>query len=162
MLLRKSTVKDLPTIMDIINQARIYLKQNGIDQWQNGYPDQNDIRSDIERDNSYVLVAEEVLAGTAAVSFDGKTYNYIKGRWLTTGNYGTVHRLAVSSAYRNTGAAGIMMKHIEQLCIENKAQSIRIDTHGDNKAMRRFLENAVSNTANYTWKMEAKDWLMKN
>jgi ribosomal protein S18 acetylase RimI-like enzyme len=141
MLLRESTFNDLPEIMNIINQARAYLKQNRIDQWQNGYPDQNDIRSDIERDNSYVLVAEEVLAGTAAVSFDGeKTYNYIKGRWLTTGNYGTVHRLAVSSAYRNTGAAGIMMKHIEQLSIENKAQSIRIDTHDENKAMRRFLE----------------------
>jgi GNAT superfamily N-acetyltransferase len=141
MLFRKSSINDLSEIMEIFHHARIYLKENGVDQWQNGYPHENIIRDDIEKEYSYVLVKEGVIIGTAALFFDGeKTYNYIKGSWLTSGSYGTVHRVAVSSAYRNTGAASIMMKHIEQLCTENNAQSIRIDTHEDNKTMRRFLE----------------------
>jgi len=141
MILRKAVMDDLPLIMEIIAQARFYLKENGVDQWQDGYPSECDIKSDIAKGNSYVLVSEEMLIGTAAVIFDGeKTYSYIEGKWLTEGSYGTVHRIAVSSAHRNTGAAGIMMEHIEKLCMENKMLSIRIDTHEDNKPMRRFLE----------------------
>jgi len=141
MVMRKATVHDIPGIMEIIKQARAYLKENGVDQWQNGYPDENVILNDILNENSYVLVSEEALIGTAAVIFDGeKTYDYIEGKWLTDGNYGTVHRLAVASPYRSSGAAGIMMNLIERLCIDNKMQSIRIDTHEDNKPMRRFLK----------------------
>ena len=75
MVMRKATVHDIPGIMEIIKQARAYLKENGVDQWQNGYPDENVILNDILNENSYVLVSEEALIGTAAVIVDGeKTY----------------------------------------------------------------------------------------
>ena len=72
MILRKAVMDDLPLIMEIIDQARFYLKENGVDQWQDGYPSECDIKSDIAKGNSYVLVSEEMLIGTAAVIFDAK------------------------------------------------------------------------------------------
>ncbi|MGI6140515.1 MAG: GNAT family N-acetyltransferase [Caldicoprobacterales bacterium] len=141
MLLRKSTPDDLTGIMDIIKQAQTYMNENGIDQWQDNYPDENVISNDIKNCYSYVLVEKGILIGTAAVLFDGeKTYDSIHdGEWLTSGKYAAVHRVAVSSAYRNTGAAAAMMKHIEQLCVQNEVYSIKIDTHEDNLPMRKFL-----------------------
>jgi GNAT superfamily N-acetyltransferase len=141
MELRKSTLNDHPKIMEIIRQAQAYMKENNLDQWQDGYPDEDIIRKDMEKGCSYVLVHKGILAGTAAVIFDGeKTYEKIyDGEWLTTGDYAVVHRVAVSSVYRNTGAAMIMMKHIEELCIRRGIHSIKIDTHEDNKPMRKFL-----------------------
>lgn len=36
--LRKATIKDLDPIWQIIQSGKQYLKQQGIDQWQNHYP----------------------------------------------------------------------------------------------------------------------------
>ena len=43
MILRKAVMDDLPLIKEIIDQARFYLKENGVDQWQDGYPSECDI-----------------------------------------------------------------------------------------------------------------------
>ena len=48
MLLGKSTPDDLTGIMDIIKQAQTYMNENGIDQWQDNYPDENVISNDIK------------------------------------------------------------------------------------------------------------------
>ena len=43
MEIRKSKKSDVLQIVEIINQAKAYLKENGIPQWQNGYPDACDV-----------------------------------------------------------------------------------------------------------------------
>ncbi|MDU2111026.1 MAG: hypothetical protein E7E92_00735, partial [Clostridiales bacterium] len=37
---RKSTKSDVTKIMEIVKQAQEYFKSQGIDQWQNGYPNE--------------------------------------------------------------------------------------------------------------------------
>ena len=139
---RKADLSDLQGIMDIIRQAQDYMKANGIDQWQNGYPDEYTISDDINKGCSYVLTDNKTLAGTAAVLFDGeKTYDHIyNGEWITSGEYAAVHRVAMAGTYRNTGAAIYMMKCIEDLCRSKGIYSIKIDTHEDNLPMRKFLK----------------------
>jgi RimJ/RimL family protein N-acetyltransferase len=138
---RNASFDDLPTIMEIIRQAKIYMNENNLDQWKDGYPDEQIIGNDIKKYCSYVLVHNGTLVGTAAVFFDEeKTYRQIfGGSWLTHGDYAVVHRVAVSSAFRNTGAATVMMKHIEQLSLGKGVHSVKIDTHEDNLPMRKFL-----------------------
>ncbi len=139
---RKASFDDLPAIMEIIRQAKIYMNENNLDQWKDGYPSEDVIGDDIKKNCSYALIHNGTLVGTAAVFFDGeKTYHQIfGGSWLTLGDYAVVHRVAVSSAYRNTGAAAKMMKHIEQLSLCKGVNSIKIDTHEDNLPMRKFLK----------------------
>lgn len=62
---RKSTKEDLTDIMAIIRDAQAYFKNNNIDQWQNGYPNEDSILSDIESKESYVLVDDNEIIGTA-------------------------------------------------------------------------------------------------
>ena len=47
MELRTAAPEDLGKIMELIDQAKAFLKRNGVDQWQNGYPDQTCIEEDI-------------------------------------------------------------------------------------------------------------------
>ena len=56
---RKSTKNDVPKIMNIVKQAQNYFKEQGIDQWQNNYPNDEVINNDInniwERENEYSI-----------------------------------------------------------------------------------------------------------
>ena len=59
--LRRATKADLPAILTIINEAKAYLKEQGINQWQAGYPTNQDIEKDIEQQISYVLMVMDRL-----------------------------------------------------------------------------------------------------
>lgn len=139
---RKSTKEDLKDIMAIIRDAQAYFKNNNIDQWQNGYPNEDSILSDIESKESYVLVDDNEIIGTAYLSFAGESdYDVIyEGKWLSHEDYAVVHRIAVKNDLKGKGIAGEIFKAIEKICLERGIHDIKIDTHRDNKSMQRFLE----------------------
>jgi GNAT superfamily N-acetyltransferase len=141
MQFRKAVEPDLPGIMNIIRQAQAYMKKSGIDQWQNGYPNEETILDDINKGYSYVLAEGHSILGTVAVIFGiEKTYNRIyEGQWLNAGSYATVHRIAVSSEHKGSGLAGAIMKYIESICLSKDVHSIKVDTHEDNKSMQNCL-----------------------
>lgn len=64
---RKAVETDLNAVMNIISQAQNYLKEQGIDQWQNGYPNRQTIINDIENGHSYVLLKDDIIVGTVAI-----------------------------------------------------------------------------------------------
>lgn len=138
---RKAAETDLSGIMKIIRQAQAYMKQSGIDQWQNGYPNEETIRNDIKNGCSYVLSEGSRILGTVAAIFGiEKTYiNIYEGQWLSNGSYLTIHRIAVASGHKGRGLAGVMLKHIEDMCLDKNVHSIKVDTHEDNKSMQNFL-----------------------
>ena len=140
--LRKTTIEDISMVMNIIEAGKAYLKSNGIDQWQNGYPNEAIIKADIEDGYGYVLVCEGKIVGTVALSFDGEPwYDDIReGKWLTNGDFLVVHRLAVSPEVRGTDVASEIMRQAERLCNFRDVHSIKIDTHEANRIMQRFIK----------------------
>ncbi|MCM2532950.1 hypothetical protein NDK43_11820 [Neobacillus pocheonensis] len=54
--------------MMIIKRAQV--KRNNIDQWQNNYPNRQTIKDDILKGYSYVLLNDENIVATTAISFD--------------------------------------------------------------------------------------------
>ena len=69
MIFRKIVIDDLKTVMKIIEDGKNQLKKLGINQWQNGYPDEKDILKDIENNESYVVEISGQIVGTAVISF---------------------------------------------------------------------------------------------
>ena len=51
MEIRKSHLDDVQRIMTLIHQAQNYFKQQNIDQWQDGYPNEETIEKDISKTN---------------------------------------------------------------------------------------------------------------
>ena len=139
---RKSRIEDIPEMMEIVRQAQEYFKSKDIDQWQDGYPNEENLRGDIEADESYVMLLDGKIVATTAISFRGEsTYDKIyEGNWLSNGKYGVVHRVAVSNKHKGKGLSHEIMKFSQNMCKELGYNSIKIDTHRDNFVMRGLLE----------------------
>ena len=141
MVFRKTRNEDIPEVMKMIDQAKAYMKESGIDQWQNGYPNAESIQRDIDHEYSYVMEEDGKVIGTMAVIFDGEpTYDKIyDGAWKTTEEpYAAVHRVAVDAECKGKGIAGAMIEEVAKLCRERGVRSIKNDTHRDNKSMQRM------------------------
>lgn len=138
---RRAKKEDVKDIMIIVKMAQDYFKEQEIDQWQKGYPNEDVIKKDINDDHSYVLTDDGKVVGTTFLSFDGEeTYKTIyEGEWLTNGIYAVIHRIAVDRNFKRKGIASEILKGIENKCKE-KVKSIKIDTHKANIAMQRFLQ----------------------
>lgn len=139
---RKAVESDAVRIMDIIRQSQDYLKNCGINQWQNNYPNRETILDDIRSNRGCVLEKDGMVIGTVAIAFDGeKTYDRIyEGEWLSDCRYAVIHRIAVDSGNKGSGIATEMLKYIEGMCLNRDVHSIRVDTHRENASMRRMLE----------------------
>lgn len=137
---RLAEKSDLNKIMEIIEEAKNYLKTLGIDQWQNGYPNEETIINDIKNKGFFVLEEEEIMGVTFIGLTKDSTYDKIyEGQWLNNGKYGVIHRMAVGSKYRKTGTASLLMKYIEEYLKSKDIRSIKVDTHRGNTTMHNFL-----------------------
>ena len=104
MKLRLTTTNDLNAVMTIINQAKKYFKEQGINQWQDGYPNENSIINDIDHQEAYALEINGEIVATAMISKALEpNYNYIDGKWLQNANYITVHRIAIRNDQKGNG-----------------------------------------------------------
>lgn len=143
--LRRATKADLPAILTIINEAKAYLKEQGINQWQAGYPTNQDIEKDIEQQISYVLMVDGQIAGTAALWPDNDVnYDDIKeGSWRGNPDdkYMSIHRIAISSKFRGQHLSEKMMQGLFTISTILGYDEIRIDTHPLNKGMQKVITN---------------------
>ncbi len=147
MILRKAALSELPIIWVILQQAIEQRKQDGSDQWQNGYPSEQTVYDDIANDHAYVLIDQQEIIAYAAILFaEEPAYNSIIGKWLSNGDSAVVHRVAVADAVKGRGVATHLFKAIEDLCFEQKIYSIKVDTNFDNAPMLRILDKL-----NYTY-----------
>ena len=139
----KTKRKDLEPIMKIIGEAQVFLASHNIDQWQNGYPNEEAILRDITNNVSYIITSKDsILIGTAMFSTKKEpTYKSIEGEWITKSDskYGVIHRMAVTNEFRKKGIAKFIFEQCEQLLLQNNIESMRIDTHEDNLAMQGLL-----------------------
>ena len=138
---RKAAESDVIRIMEIIRQAQEYLKNCGINQWQNNYPNADTVLNDISKEYAYVLEKDGMVVGTVAVAFDGeRTYDTIyEGEWLGESQYAVIHRIAVESGQKGSGIASEIIGEIEEICLSRDVHSIRVDTHRGNKPMQKLL-----------------------
>ena len=139
---RKGEERDLERIMVLVADAQNWFREQGIDQWQDGYPTSEIISDDILGGENYVVELNDVVIATFVASFAGEpTYSVIKGRgWLNEKPYAVVHRIAVADECRRKGIAKEILHFTEEQCAERGIENIRIDTHCDNKAMRSLLK----------------------
>lgn len=138
MKLRLTKTQDLDAVMNIINQAKAYFKEQAINQWQDGYPNEISIINDISRQEAYVLEDDDEIIATVMISKTIESnYNHIDGKWLQDDNYLVIHRIAIRDDQKGRGLAKIILD--EAIKLFENMPSIRMDTHDDNLSMQRFL-----------------------
>lgn len=136
---------DVPAIMEIIAQARVWMDANGIDQWTEDYPAATDYRNDMARGECYVLTCGgQVGAVFTLYARPEESYAAITdGKWGGGEEpYASIHRCAVGSQWRGSGLAGEMAAAWEELARGMGLGWLRIDTHKKNKAMLGLLRKS--------------------
>lgn len=147
--LRYADVADMPEILKIYEQARIFMKENGNEsQWglpspgKALWPSQDSILDKISKKWQYICETEsdgkKITAATFAFTngIPEKAYDSIfEGKWPDDGteSYGVIHCFA--SSFRAKGAAAYCVDWALKIC-----GYLKIDTHPNNRPMRSFLE----------------------
>lgn len=143
MKIRLSKREDIPEIMVIIEDAKTYLASQNIDQWQNGYPNTEQIENDIKKGESYVVFNDKnkIVATSMFTVNPEPTYKVIDGNWIIDEliKYGVVHRMAVKKEFRKLHLATFMFDAFHQQLKNNHIQSLKIDTHEDNVGMQSLI-----------------------
>jgi len=138
---RKAEISEIPAIWKILQQAIQRRKDDGSEQWQNGYPNPETILNDIGKGVGFVLVYQNEIVGYSAVIInDEPAYLDIKGKWLTNADFVVVHRVAVADEFLGKGLAQKMFTFIEEFAISNNIPSIKVDTNFDNLPMLRIMD----------------------
>ena len=136
-MFRGAVRADMARILDIYARAREFMAKNGNPtQWGDNYPSPELLEEDIDSNRLFLYLVNGELEGVFAfILGEDPTYKVIEdGQWLNdTLPYGTLHRLA--SAGRHPGVAAAVITW----CLEH-CESLRADTHADNKIMQHLLE----------------------
>lgn len=138
---RKALPIEIPRIWDILQQAITRRKKDGSNQWQDGYPNPEVIKADIEKGAGFVLVEGTEVVGYCAVLInDEPEYERIVGKWLSYDDFVVFHRIAIAEEHLGKGLAKKMIQNIEGFALENNIFSIKADTNFDNQAMLSIFE----------------------
>lgn len=137
--IRKFKGEDIDVVMEIINLCKVDLKNRGVDQWQKGYPNLETLADDLVANHGYVIQQETIIGYFVLQTSPDEFYENIDGKWLSDGEYSTIHRIALLPNLNNQGIGTKVFKLIEAISIENKRNYIRVDTGLDNLSMQRVL-----------------------
>ena len=142
MIFRQAGERDLERAVAIMNDAIRRLGEDGVDQWQHGYPNAERLMCDVKEGIGYVLTEDdgEIVAYGAMVFTGEPAYAEIAdGRWLTSeGDYAVVHRMCVAEQKVGKGYGRRFIAEAERVASQSK-RSMRVDTHADNKVMQHLM-----------------------
>lgn len=140
---RKAELSEIASIWRILQQAVLRRKEEGSNQWQDGYPNPEIVQKDIEKGDGFVLLSGETIIGYSAVLINNEpAYEKIEGNWLTNDDFVVLHRVAISEKYLGKGFAKMILGYIEDFARSNNIYSIKADTNFDNIAMLKIFENS--------------------
>ncbi len=135
---RKTKKEDIDIVLSMYEDAKIRLKESGINQWQDGYPNKETLLVDMEAGESYVVIDNDKVVATCMISSQvDSNYSIIEGAWLDDNPYVVIHRVATDAKYLKKGYASYCFKIAKEEFPH--INSIKIDTHLENIAMQKML-----------------------
>ena len=138
MIIRKAKISDLKKIMLMYKSCVKGMIANGIDQWDDTYPDIDTINQDLEKQSYYVVEEKgEIIGGINIDQNQDKTYLDID--WEDkSDSFLVVHRLGVKEEFWNKKIGKDLMLFTEKLVTEKGLKSIRLDTYSGNPKAMEF------------------------
>ncbi len=131
-------MQDIPAAMNLFATAKLIMRSSGnLTQWEDGYPNEDIVRSDISQGGAHIVERDGQTVGYfALLPSPEPTYSSIQGKWLNdTAPYFVIHRIASSAATH-----GIFQEILEYAA--SVSPNLRIDTHRDNSIMRHLIAKA--------------------
>lgn len=138
--IKKVKKEDLEIALKILSEAREHQRELGFMQWEDDYPNTQDVLNDINDNNAYFFLKNDNIFGYAYIGFEGDVnYKNIEGEWKSDRPYAVIHRLAFEKEAQGKGFSKETFGAIKKFVSCRDIHSIRIDTHKDNKKMQHIL-----------------------
>lgn len=137
MNIRKTTMEDLPVVLELYARARQFMRVNGNpNQWGHTHPPKEQVMDDIRRGCSYLCEENGQALGTFyyAKETEPDYARIYDGAWLNEKPYGVMHRVASPGIKKGAGTFCVLW------CFHKCGGNLRIDTHHDNIPMQKMLE----------------------
>lgn len=143
MKIRLGRREDVNTVNELYEAAKEGFRMQGIDQWQQGYPNRETYLEDLEKNLLYVWEDDEIVMTGVLMTDPEPTYEKIyEGTWKHDEPYGTIHRFTVSPSMRGRRLGVRGFKDLEAKARELGLKTMRIDTHRDNLPMQKTILNS--------------------
>lgn len=136
----QATPIDVPALMTLTKACVTKMRELGIDQWDDVYPNEELIAADVAAGTVHVLRSDEGLIG--CVTIDDKPDPNWKGLAWTTPDEGiaAVHRLMIDPTQQGRGLAKALMIHAESVGRSSGAHTIRLDAFTQNAPSLKLYE----------------------
>jgi len=138
---RRAEEKDVAQIMKVIRDAQATLKEDGVNQWQDGFPTEEVIHEDMSVRSAFVILVDDIVSGFFVLAF-GIEPDYVKpvrGAFKNNEPYAAIHRTAISKECKGKGVSRFMFQAAFDEIRKAGIAYARIDTHHDNKRMRHIM-----------------------
>ena len=138
MIIRKANKEDLENIMKMYKSCVTGMLENGIDQWDDTYPNTEIISEDLNVGTYYVSEMDGAIIG--GINIDkNQDDTYLALDWEDkSDSFLVVHRLGVKEEFWNKKIGKDLMLFTEKLVIEKGFKSIRLDTYSGNPKAMEF------------------------
>jgi ribosomal protein S18 acetylase RimI-like enzyme len=141
---------DLDALNAMFRRTIRHMRDNGLDQWDDVYPDRSQLAEDISRGEMYLLrkagassapyAPGEIVA--AVVLNEDQWDGYETMTWSHDGKIAVVHRLCVDPTHQKRGIAKLTFQLGENLLKSRGYDAIRLDTFSQNTRAVAFYERA--------------------
>lgn len=131
---------DMSEVLKIYDDARIEMKDSGINQWQKTGPGWESFLTDLANEKLYVATVGDKTVGVFTLEGEDENYNKVYfGNWIWDEKYFSIHRFALAKEFLNKGYGKLIFDEIFKL-VKDEVNLLRIDTHIENFKMRKLIE----------------------
>ncbi len=138
-MIRKATVNDLDSIMEILSKIILEMHSYNNYQWDENYPRADDFSTDISKGDLFVSVIEDEVVGFVCINRDEpKEYEGLK--WSSNNDALVIHRMGVSPDYRQLGIGAELVGLADELAKSIGMKYLKTDTYSLNTKAQGLFE----------------------
>lgn len=158
---RSAKESDAKAVLDIFRRAAQKMTEQGIDQWDEFYPDISDVTNDVSE--CCMFVGEHDGQIVSVYTLNRKwDEEYKNGLWkYPKDSCAVIHRLCVASRFQHSGIGRLTMQHIEKTAIDENIQSLRLDVFSKNPYAIRLYQKLNYSIVGFAEFRKGKFYLME-
>lgn len=139
---RPARDEDLPRIIRLFAGAVKRMRKNGIDQWDELYPDAGTLSADVAKREMYILEANGAVAAAVVLNGD-QPPEYAGVPWKCgLKPVAVVHRLCVGAEHQGRGLSSIVLRASEDRLKSQGYRCVRLDAFPQNPPAMRLYPSA--------------------
>ncbi|MFT6243834.1 MAG: GNAT superfamily N-acetyltransferase [Salibacteraceae bacterium] len=141
-MISKGELHELDAILKLTRACGKHMRDNGIDQWDENYPDRTSLLNDLNSETLFVYREDGVVLGIVVLN-ESQDEEYAEIKWSTNDadRNIVVHRLAVHPDQQGKGIARKIMDFAEVYAKDQGYNAIRLDTFSQNPRNQKFYTN---------------------